>query len=112
MEELEDQSGKANSTDADVSTPPTPKSGKPEIRVVQVIKGGSMVSILLHGMSAAADVKVFINDLDVSSLIGQQSEDVLALQAKYEKFNLKPGKNEIYVIVDGVKSEPYVFKQF
>jgi hypothetical protein len=117
LKELEEQPTEANASPTNVSTSQAPKSNKPiEIYNVQATKMPasfySIAAIYVRGMSASADVKVFINDLDVSSRITQQGESWVYLQAKYEKFNLKPGKNEVYVIVDGVKSEPYVFKQF
>jgi hypothetical protein len=117
LKELEEQPTEANASPTDVSTSQAPKSNKSiEIYNVQATKMPasfySITAIYVRGMSASADVKVFINDLDVSSRITQQGEGWVYLQAKYEKFNLKPGKNEVYVIIDGVKSEPYVFKQF
>jgi uncharacterized caspase-like protein len=72
----------------------------------------SFIGVSVIGMNDSADVEVFLNGKNVSSKIERQSGEVFMLRGEFDELNLKIGRNEIYVIVNGVKSEVYIFKQF
>jgi hypothetical protein len=68
--------------------------------------------VYITGMDAAADVRVFLNGAEITTLIKDQSQYAITLKGENKAFNIKIGQNETYVIVNGVKSNVYVFKKF
>lgn len=79
-------------------------------RDIEVSPRNYRVGIVLENFKkTAASVKVFINDAEVTDYIALQSDTGVTLEAHVEELNLRVGRNTAYVVVNGVKSEVYVF---
>lgn len=73
----------------------------------------ALMHIYGRGWDGGSDVKVIINGQDMSAKIESQIEGLLQLQGRGKEadLNLLDGRNEVVVIVNGVSSNTYVFKQ-
>lgn len=78
---------------------------------LKTLKVASSVIISGMGWDGGSEVKVSINGKDVSSLIDSQKEYIVSVQGSLSELNLRDGRNEVVITVNGVSTEPYVFRQ-
>lgn len=96
------------------SAPATPEvtismvifSKSPNERVVP-----SRLTIGGSGWDGGSDLKVIVNGQDISKHIEAQVTYNIRLKGALSELNVHDGKNEVIVIVNGVSSERYQFKQ-
>jgi uncharacterized caspase-like protein len=74
-------------------------------------KSHSAIFIGGQGWDGGSEVKVIVNDLDITAQIESQDSGGIALKGSVKELNLRSGRNEIAVIVNGIKSNTYVFTQ-
>jgi hypothetical protein len=63
------------------------------------------------GWDGGSEIKVVVNDQAVSAGINRQVEGLISLKGTVKELNLRDGRNEVALILNGVTSNTYVFKQ-
>lgn len=71
----------------------------------------SQLTIGGMGWDGGSEVRVLVNGQDVTKQIDRQITYNLLLKGSVKELNIKDGKNEVVVVVNGVSSSPYEFKQ-
>ncbi|HEX8652268.1 MAG TPA: caspase family protein [Pyrinomonadaceae bacterium] len=97
---------------------PTPASQTLSIQSVtcmcmqyKTLKVASSIMISGYGWDGGSDIKVSVNGRDVSALIDSQTQYVVSVQGSLRELNVRDGRNEVTITVNGVTSNTYVFKQ-
>lgn len=101
--------------------PPTGKNAVSIFNVSANSYGGEEINMAVgvKGLDPAAEVRVFVNDSDVSQQINDQNASLtnegyfgsLILAGSAEQLNLKVGLNEVYVTINKIKAAPFAFRQ-
>ncbi len=81
-------------------------SKSPSERVVP-----SQLRISGNGWDGGSDIKVIVNGQDISHLIESQVRSNITLKGTAKDLNIRDGKNEVVVVVKGIASDAYEFKQ-
>ena len=63
------------------------------------------------GWDGGSDIKVLVNGQDVSKHVDRQMAYSIALKGTAKELNIQDGKNTVVVVVNGVTSNKYEFKQ-
>lgn len=96
------------------AVPPSPPANTGiTIRHAIFVKGpaGSILTIGGLGWDGGSDIKVIVNGQDISKRIDRQDNFTIMLRGNVKELNVRDGKNEVVVVVNGVRSNPYEFKQ-
>ncbi|MGB9182275.1 MAG: caspase family protein [Pyrinomonadaceae bacterium] len=75
-----------------------------------MLKVPNSVLILGSGWDGGSDIKVLINGQDVSAHLESQ-DALISMKGTIKELNLRDGRNEVVIIVNGITSNTYVFKQ-
>jgi uncharacterized caspase-like protein len=72
-------------------------------------------SVALHingdGWDGGSEVKVFVNEQLVTGPVNSQNEGQISFRGKVERLHVRDGRNELFIEVNGVRSNTYVFTQ-
>lgn len=72
---------------------------------------GSMFTIAGLGWNGGSEIKVIVNGQDISKRIDKQDMFTIMLKGSVKELNVRDGKNEVMVVVNGLRSNLYEFKQ-
>ncbi|HXU39715.1 MAG TPA: CsgG/HfaB family protein [Blastocatellia bacterium] len=71
----------------------------------------SHMSILGLGWDGGSEIRIIVNGQDISKRIDAQRDGNISLNGTVKQLSVHDGKNEVVVVVNGVRSNTYEFKQ-
>lgn len=79
------------------------------------VTGENPPSIFLHvsgeGWDGGSEVKVFLNGEEITIPVESQKDGHIAFHGSVEQLHARDGRNEVFIEVNGVRSNTYVFRQ-
>ena len=75
-----------------------------------MLKAPNSLTILGDGWDGGSDVKLLVNGKDISTHIDSQNANIF-VKGSIKELNLRDGRNEVVIIVNGITSNTYVLKQ-